>query len=132
MYEEDDDRVIFVSSEGILQSGKLETGAAMLVSTSSLQEASLKEWFEDQVAEFDFESGGPAMEITPRTVRGRRVLIFALEAIPTHSETLVRGFMAATDLRDCGYFFISARVADEWPEYGPALEEMLGSIQFVK
>ncbi|TKJ30493.1 MAG: hypothetical protein CEE40_04660 [Chloroflexi bacterium B3_Chlor] len=132
MYEEDHDQVIFASSEDLLRSGNLEKGAAMLVSTSSLREASLEEWFEDQATELDFESGGPTSKVKPRTVGGQTGLTFRLEGIPTGSETLVKGFMAATEFEDWGYFFLGVSVAEEWAECGPMLEEMLDSVQFME
>jgi len=131
-YEEDYDQVTFVTSEDVLRSGDLETGAAMLVRTSPLREASLEGWFKSAVAEIKFRDGGPTAKVKPRTIGGQTGLSFRLEGIPTGSETLVQGFMAATEYGDWGYFFLGVSIAEEWSEYGPMLEEMLDSVQFME
>ncbi len=132
IYEEDDDRVIFVNSEGVLQSGNLETGAAMLVRTSPLREASLEEWFKSEAAEMKFRDSGPTAKVKPRTIGGRDGRILTFEGIPAGSQIGLKGFMAATEYGEWGYFFLGASVADEWSQYGPVLEEMLDSVQFME
>jgi hypothetical protein len=130
VYEDDRDQIIFASSAGLFESGDLESGAAMLVSGSSLPDVSLEEWFEDQSADFDFEDGGPTSDIETRTIGGQSGLIFTLEGLPVGSETPVKGFVAAAEYGDWGYLFLGVSVVDEWAEQGPVLEEMLCSVQF--
>lgn len=132
VYEEDYDQVIFSNSAEVFETGDLESGAAMLVSGSSLPDMSLEEWFEDQAADLDFEWGGPTSDVKPRTIGGQSGLIFALEGIPAGSETPLKGFAAAADYEDWGYLFLGVSAADEWAQYGPLLEEMLCSVQFTE
>jgi hypothetical protein len=132
VYEDDRDQIIFASSAGLLESGDLESGAAMLVSGSSLPDVSLEEWFEDQAADLDFEDGGATSDIETRTIGGQSGLIFTLEGLPAGSETPVKGFIAAAEYADWGYIFLGVSVVDEWAEHGPILEEMLDTVQFVE
>ncbi len=132
IYEDDYDRVTLATSEGVLQSGSLETGAAMLVRTSPLREASLEEWFKSTVAEIKFRDGGPTAKVKPRTIGGRDGRILTFEGIPAGSQLGLKGFMAATEYGEWGYFFLGASGADEWSEYGPMLEEMLDNVQFTE
>ena len=132
VYEENSDQVIFASSAGLFEGGDLESGAAMLVSGSSLPDVSLEEWFEDQAADLDFEEGGATSDIEPRTIGGQSGLILTLQGIPLGSETPVKGFVAAADYEDWGYLFLGVSAADEWAQYGPVLEEMLDTVQFVE
>ncbi len=48
------------------------------------------------------------------------------------SGTPVRGFTAAAEYEDWGYFFLGASAADEWLDYGAILEEMPESVQFIE
>ncbi len=130
VYEDDRDQIIFASSAGLFESGDLESGAAMLVSGSSLPDVSLEEWFEGQTTDFDFEDGGPTSDIETRTIGGQSGLIFTMEGIPVGSETPVKGFIAAVEYADWGYIFLGVAVVDEWAQYGPVLEEMLCRVEF--
>jgi len=132
VYEENSDQVIFSNSAEVFETGDLESGAAMLVSGSSLPDVSLEEWFEDQATNLDFEEGGATSDIETRTIGGQSGLIFTLEGLPVGSETPVKGFVAAAEYADWGYIFLRVLVVDEWAEQNTILEEMLNTVQFAE
>lgn len=55
-----------------------------------------------------------------------------MEGVPTSSKTAVKGCMPAAGNEDWRYFYLGVSVAEGWAEYGPILEEMLDSVQFME
>ncbi len=132
VYQENNDEVIFATSDEAIRDGNFETGAAMLVMGSSLGEASLQEWFQDVASEFPFEEGGPTDDARPHIIAGQGGVLVTFEGIPEGNDTPVTGFMAATEYEGWGYFFLALSALDQWTEHGPVLQEMLASVQFTE
>ncbi|MGB3903390.1 MAG: hypothetical protein WBB22_00560 [Anaerolineae bacterium] len=44
----------------------------------------------------------------------------------------MKGFVAAAECKGWGYLYLGVSVADGWAKYGPILEEMLDSLQFME
>ena len=130
--EEDYDQVIFATSEELIDTGELETGAALMVTGSSLRDASLVEWFEEELESFTFEEGGLTSDMVPRALAGQEGLIIDLDGVPSGADTPVTGFVAAVEYEDWGYLFLGVTAEDDWSRYSPTLEEMLDSVQFIE
>jgi hypothetical protein len=130
--EEDYDQIIFATSLDLIDTGDLEAGAALMVRASSLGDACLEDWFEEEATSFTFDAGGPTSDITPQTIAGRDGLIFELEGVPSGANTEIKGFAAAVEYEGWGYILLGVAAVDEWADYGPALEEMLDSIEFLE
>lgn len=130
--EEEYDQIIIATSHDVIDTGNLESGAALMVRVASLGDASLEEWFKEEAALFTFETGGPTSDIGPYSVAGLEGLILELEGVPTGSDTEVKGFVVALEHEGQGYMFLAVSAVDEWTEYAPILDEMLASLGFTE
>jgi hypothetical protein len=129
--EEQHDQVIFATSHEPIDTGNLRTGAAFLVQGSSLGDAFLEDWFEEELEALTFEEGGLTSDVVPLIIGSQGGLIIDLEGRPSGADTCVTGFVAAAAYDGWGYLFLGVTAEEEWPEYSPTLEEMLDSVQFV-
>lgn len=130
--EEDYDQIVFATSHDLIDTESLQTGAALMVRGSSLGDACLEEWFEEEAAMFTFDSGSPTSDITPQNIAGHDGLIFELEGVPSGADSEIKGFVVALEYDDWGYLFLGVTAVDEWTDYAPTLEEMLNSIEFIE
>jgi len=129
--EEGRDQVIFATSHSLIDTGNLETGAGFLVTGSSRGGAGLVDWFEEELQALAFDEGGPSSDMAPRIIASQDGLIIDLDGLPSGSDTPVVGFAAAAAYDGWGYLFLAVTAEDEWQEYGPTLEEMLDSVEFI-
>ena len=129
--EEDHDQLIVSTTHDLIETGNLETGAAFLVRGSSLGDARLVDWFEEELQALAFDEGGPASDVAPRTIASQEGLIIDLDGLPSGADTPIVGFAAGVDYEGWGYLFLGVTTVDDWQEYGPTLEEMLDSVQFI-
>jgi hypothetical protein len=130
--EEEYDQIVFATSHDVIDTGDLESGAALMVRSSSLGDAGLEEWFGEEAMLFTFDTGGPTSDISPQNIAGQEGLIFELEGIPTGTDSEIKGFVAALEHEDWGYLFLGVAAVDEWEDYAPTLEEMLNSLEFIE
>jgi hypothetical protein len=130
--DEDDDQIVFATSEDVIDTGDLEAGAAFMIRSSSMGDVLLEDWFEEEATLFTFDSGGPTSDVGPQKVAGYDGLIFELEGVPSGADSEIKGFVAAAEYEDWGYLFLAVAAADEWADYATILDEMLGSIEFVE
>jgi hypothetical protein len=130
--QEDYDQVVFATSHDLIDTGNLETGAALMITGSSLGDACLEDWFAEEAASFTFDTGGPTSDISPQNIAGQEGLIFELEGVPTGSDSEIKGFVAALEHEDWGYIFLGVAAVDEWADYAPTLDEMMSSVEFTE
>jgi hypothetical protein len=130
--DEDDDQIVFATSEDVINTGDLEAGAAFMIRSSSMRDVLLEDWFEEEASLLTFDSGGPTSDPGPQKIGGYDGLIFVLEGVPSGTDTELKGFVAATEYEGWGYLFLAVAAVDEWADYAPTLDEMLGSIEFME
>jgi hypothetical protein len=130
--EEEYDQIIFATSQDVIDTGDLESAAALMVRVASLGDASLEEWFEEEAALFTFDSGGPTGGISPHEVVGLEGLILEMEGVPTGSDSEIKGYVVGLEHEGWGYMFLAVSSVDEWTEYAPILDEMLSSLEFTE
>lgn len=130
--EEDNDQIVFATSRDVIDTGNLRTGAALMVRASSLGDACLEDWFEEEATLFTFDPGGPTSDISPQDIAGRDGLTFEMQGVPSGADSEIRGFAAAVEYEGWGYIFLGVAAVDEWTDYAPTLEEMLDSIEFLE
>jgi hypothetical protein len=130
--EEDRDQIVFATSEDVINTGDLEAGAAFMIRSSSMRDVLLEDWFEEEATLFTFDSGGPTSDVGPQKVAGYDGLTFELEGVPSGTDTEIKGFVAAVEYEGWGYLFLAVAAVDEWADYGPILDEMLSSVEFVE
>jgi hypothetical protein len=130
--EEGHDQVIFATSQEPIDTGDLRTGAALLVQGSSLGDAFLEDWFEEELKALTFDEGGITSDVAPRIIGSQEGLIIDIEGRPTGADTCVTGFVAAAAYDGWGYLFLGVTAEDEWADYSPTLGEMLDSVQFIE
>jgi len=129
-YEEFVEEVIFASSPEIIRGTELESGAAMMVTRSDLEgPLTLDELVQTTVSELYFDKV-EVSDLKPRTIDGHDGILVTLEGSPEGGDVSMRGFVAAAEHNGWGYLFMAASIRDEWAEYGPLLERMLGSVDF--
>lgn len=129
-YEEFVEEVIFASSPEIIRGTELESGAAMMVTRSDLEgPLTLDELVQTTVSELYFDKV-EVSDLKPRTIGGHDGILVTLEGSPEGGDVSMRGFVAAAEHNGWGYLFMAASIRDEWSEYGPLLERMLGSVDF--
>jgi len=129
--EEQHDQVVFATSYDLIDSGNLQTGAALMVTGSSLGGAFLEDWFEEELEALTFDEGGITSDVAPRVIASQEGLIVDVEGRPSGADTSVTGFVAATAYDGWGYLFLGITAEDEWTRYAPTLERMLDSVQFI-
>ena len=130
--DEGRDQVIFASSRDPIDTGNLRAGAAFLVQGSSLGDAFLEDWFEEELEALTFDEGGITSELAPRAIGSQEGLIIDVQGRPAGADTAVTGFVAAAAYDGWGYLFLGVTAEDEWADYGLTLGEMLDSVQFVE
>ena len=130
--EEEHDQVIFATSSDLIDSGELPTGAALMIKRSSLGDACLEDWFEEELEALTFDEGGLTSDMAYRTVAGQEGLIVDLWGVPSGAASPVAGFAAGVAYEDWGYLFLGVTAEDEWPDYASTLEKMLDSVQFIE
>jgi len=130
--QEEDDQVIFATSRDLIDSGELPTGAALMIKRSSLGDASLVDWFKEELEALTFDEGGINSDMAYRAVAGQEGLIVDLWGVPGGAASTVMGFAVAVAREDWGYLLVGLTAVDEWPQYRPTLEQMLDSVQFVE
>jgi hypothetical protein len=130
--QEEDDQVIFATSRDLIDSGELPTGAALMIKRSSLGDASLVDWFKEELEALTFDEGGINSDMAYRAVAGQEGLIVDLWGVPGGAASTVMGFGVAVAREDWGYLLVGLTAVDEWPQYRPTLEQMLDSVQFVE
>ncbi|MGB3904680.1 MAG: hypothetical protein WBB22_07135 [Anaerolineae bacterium] len=129
-YEEFVEEVVFASSPEIIRGTELESGAAMMVTRSDLEgPLTLDELVQTTVSELYFDKV-EVSDLKPRTIGGHDGILVTLEGSPEGGDVSMRGFVAAAEHNGWGYLFMAASIRDEWSEYGPLLERMLGSVDF--
>ena len=130
VFEEFVEEVIFASSPEIIRGTELESGAAMMVTRSDLEgPLTLDELVQTTVSELYFDKV-EVSDLKPRTIDGHDGILVTLEGSPEGGDVSMRGFVAAAEHNGWGYLFMAASIRDEWAEYGPLLERMLGSVDF--
>jgi hypothetical protein len=130
--EEEYDQIVFATSHDVIDTGNLQSGAALMVRTSSLGDARLEDWFEEGTTLLTFDSGGPTSDISPQNIAGYDGLILELEGVPSGADSEIKGFVAALEHEDRGYLFLGVAAVDEWTDYAPTLNEMLDSLEFIE
>ncbi len=130
--QEGHDQVVFATSHDVIDTGNLEKGAALMVRGSSLGDASLVDWFQEELEALTFDEGGVTSDVAPRVIAGQEGLIIDLEGRPSGAETSVTGFAAGVAYGDWGYLFVGVAATGEWTEFAPLLERMLHSVQFTE
>jgi len=129
--EEEHDQVVFATSYDLIDSGNLQTGAALMVTGSSLGDAFLEDWFEEELEALTFDEGGIASDVAPLVIASQEGLIVDVEGRPSGADTSVTGFVAGVAYDGWGYLFLGVTAEDEWTQYAPTLERMLDSVQFI-
>jgi hypothetical protein len=132
VYKEEQDGAMFGTSEEILGAADWEDGAGMFIAGGE----DLKVETAAQLVGLLSALIGSTSEIgmsdpQPRTIGGQVGVIATFEGTAPDTQIRVKGFAAATEYEGWGYFFLALSVLDDWPEYGPDLEEMLGSVRFI-
>jgi predicted Zn-dependent protease len=130
--QEEYDQVVFATSRDLIDAGELLTGAALMIHRSSLGDASLVDWFKEELEALTFDEGGINSDMAYRTVAGQEGLIVDLWGVPSGAASPVMGFAVAVAHEDRGYLLLGITALDEWSQYRPTLEEMLDSVQFIK
>ena len=130
--EEDYDQVIFATSADLIDTGNLQSGAALMVRGSSLGDAELVGWFKEELEALTFDEGGINSDMAYRTVAGQEGLIVDLWGVPSGAASPVMGFAVAVAHEDRGYLLLGVTAVDEWSQYHPTLVEMLDSVQFLE
>jgi hypothetical protein len=132
IYEEGGEQVIFATSEEIISGAEFETGAAMVLIGSPLEDMlSVEEMVEMMLSELPFEDM-ELSDVKPRTIGEQRGILVTFQGTPEGEDIALRGFLAATELKGRGYLFFAVSALDEWCDYEPVLETMLDSVQFTK
>ncbi|TKJ29339.1 MAG: hypothetical protein CEE40_08880 [Chloroflexi bacterium B3_Chlor] len=129
IFEEQGEQVIFGTSEEILTGAELETGAAMLVIGSELEDGLT---FEEMVEMIVSELSSEEIVTGDRRaygIGGQDGIMLSFEGTP-EEDLRVRGFVAAVEHSKWGYLFIGFSVLDEWCEYESLLHTMLDSVEF--
>ncbi|HUW95535.1 MAG TPA: hypothetical protein VMW58_07085 [Anaerolineae bacterium] len=129
--EEEHDQVVFATSYDLIDSGNLQTGAALMVTGSSLGDVFLEDWFEEELEALTFDQGGLTSDVAPRVIASQQGLIIDLEGRPSGADSSVTGFVAGAAYDGWGYLFLAFTAEDEWTQYAPTLERMLDSVQFI-
>jgi hypothetical protein len=130
--QEEQDQIVFATSHDLIDTGNLEEGAALMVRTSSLRDASLVDWFEAELEALTFDEGGLASDVAPRAISGQEGLIIDLEGRPSGANGSVTGFAAGVAYDGWGYLFVGIAATSEWTEFAPLLERMLDSVRFME
>jgi len=130
--QEEYDQVIFATSRDLIDSGELLTGAALMIQRSSLGDASLVDWFKEELEALTFDEGGINSDMAYRTVAGQEGLIVDLWGVPSGAASTVVGFALAVAHGEWGYLIVGTSAEDDWSRYRPTLEEMLDSVQFTE
>lgn len=131
LLEEQHDQVVFATSYDLIERGNLQTGAVLMLRGSSLGDAFLEDWFEEELEALTFDEGGITSDVAPRVIASQEGLIVDVEGRPSGADTSVTGFVAATAYDGWGYLFLGITAEDEWTQYAPTLERMLDSVQFI-
>ncbi|HUW13739.1 MAG TPA: hypothetical protein VM537_28710, partial [Anaerolineae bacterium] len=129
--EEQHDQAMFATSYEFIDTGNLRTGAALMLRGSSLGDAYLVDWFEEELQALTFDEGGITSDVAPRVIASQEGLIVDVEGYPSGADSCVTGFVAATAYDGWGYLFLGITAEDEWTQYAPTLERMLDSVQFI-
>lgn len=130
--QEETDQVVFATSRDLIDSGELLTGAALMIQRSSFSDASLVDWFEEELEALTFDEGGINSDMAYRTVAGQEGLIVDLWGVPSGAASTVVGFAVAVAHGEWRYLIVGISAEDEWSQYHPTLVEMLDSVQFVE
>ena len=132
IYEDDEEQVIFATSEEIISGAEFETGAAMVVIGSELEEMpSIEAMIEMMLSELPFEDR-ELSDQKPRTIGGQQGILVTFGGTPEGEDVSLSGFLAGVEHRGKGYLFLGISGLDEWCDYRPVLETMLDSVQFTK
>jgi hypothetical protein len=129
--EEEQDQVVFATSYDLIERGNLTTGAALMARGSSLGDALLEDWFEEEFEALTFDEGGVTSDIAPLVIGSQEGLIVDVRGRPSGADTSVTGFVAGAAYDSWGYLFVGVTAEDEWTKYAPTLERMLDSVQFL-
>lgn len=130
--QEEYDRAIFATSHDLIDSGELLTGAVLIIERSSLGDARLVDWFNEELEALAFDEGGINSDMAYRTVAGQEGLIVDLWGVPSGAANTVTGFAVAVAHGDWGYLIVGVSAEEDWSQYRPPLEEMLDSVQFTE
>lgn len=131
VYEEDEEQVIFATSQQVIEGDEMETGAAMLVMAQDLEGETIEDVVETVTSLVLSGEDIQRRDPEPRAIGGLDGTITTFEGTPEGAEVPMRGFLAAVEYEGWGYFFFGVSVSDEWPEYGSDLEAMLDSVGFM-
>jgi len=133
VFQEQEELVTFATSKQVIERGGGETGAYMRVWRFRLddwgEETSLEGWFAGAASVLGFME---TSQTEPCTVGGQDGLRLTYQGTPQYSETAVKGFYAGIEREGWGYCFQGMSPLEEWPEYAPALEGMLESVEFAE
>jgi hypothetical protein len=130
--DEEYDQVIFATSHDLIDTGNLQSGAAFMVRGSSLRDADLVEWFEEELKALTFDQGGVSSDVAPRAIADQDGLMVDLQGVPSGADSPLAGFVAGVAYEDWGYLFLGVTAEDEWSDYASTIEKMLGSVQFIE
>lgn len=138
-YEEEEEQVIFGTSEEIIEYGPEEgqTGAVMVIVGGELEGLETgEEMVEMMVSELRSEEEMKISDQKSHTIGGQHGTMVTFAGTPEDFETPVRGFVAGADYKGQGYLFVGLVVAAPDDRSGAKLllvtERILDSVQFTK
>jgi hypothetical protein len=130
IYEDAGEQVIFGASEEIISGANFESGAAMVIIGSPLEDQpTVEETVEMMLSELFFKNV-EFSDVKPRTIGDQRGMLVNFEGTPEGEDLVVSGFLAGVEYKGWGYLFFGVSVQDEWCDYEPVLDSMLDSVEF--
>ncbi len=131
MYQEQDAQVVFGTSQEVITAGEIQTGAGMLVQAQDRDGQMVEDLVETAVSFLLSEEGIETGEPESHTIGRQDGIVVTFEGTPEDSEVPVRGLVAAAEYENWAYLFFALSVLEEWSQYGPDLQRMLDSVQFI-